>query len=177
MRRAGIDPRLLEAEVKLIAPGPRQQLGVWLGQGERRLEAGQGLYLWGPVGTGKSMAAVAVVRALAEFTESLKWWATSDLMLALENPYQRAELMAQTKGVRVLVLDDFGAQVLSPKYAEWLDQIADGRYRRRRTTVVTSNVAPQLLGAGMERLMDRWRHSMVEVEFAGSSRRAHEEAE
>ncbi len=169
LRRAGIDARLLLADKNLIAEKQRRTLGTWLSDVERRVQKGNGLYLWGPVGTGKSMAAVSVVRVIAATTDSIRWWATSDLMLELENPYRRSDLIRQMSNVRVLVLDDFGTQVLTAKYAEWLDQIGDARYRRRRSTIVTSNVQPGM--TGMDRLMDRWRETMLEIEFPGRSRR------
>ena len=173
LRRAGIDRLLLTADKAQINQPVRRQLGAWLTKAEHRLTKGQGLYMWGPVGTGKSMAAVAVVRELARLTDSIRWYATSDLMLELENPYQRNDLIRRVSNVRLLVLDDFGTQVLTAKYSEWLDQIADARYRRQRSTIATSNVQPSLLG--LPRLIDRWRASMVEVEFTGKSRREHGE--
>ena len=169
LRTAGIDARLLTADRTLIDEAVRKELGRWLSNGESRIEQGHGLYLWGPVGTGKSMAAVAVVRALAQFTDSIRWWSTSDLMLELENPYRRNDTIRRMSNVRLLVLDDFGTQVLTAKYSEWLDQIGDARYRRRRSTIVTSNVQPAL--TGLDRLMDRWKQTMLDIEFKGPSRR------
>jgi DNA replication protein DnaC len=173
LRRAGIDRLLLSADVRKIDDAPRKQLGAWLSRKEKRVEHGQGLYMWGPVGTGKSMAAVSVVRELAKVTDSIKWWSTSDLMMELENPYHRQEMLRRLFNVRVLVLDDFGTQVLTAKYSEWLDQIGDARYRRRRSTIVTSNVQPGM--TGLDRVMDRWRATMVEIEFRGRSRREFED--
>lgn len=173
LSRAGIDERLLEADAAQIARKQRQMLRDWLSRKEWHLERGHGLYLWGSVGTGKTMAAVAVVKALAVDTESVRWWGTSELMTALENPYERRDLLRKVSTVRVLALDDFGSQVLKAQYADWLDQIADARHRRRRSTIVTSNVQPGLIG--MDRLADRWRSVMAEVEFTGRSRREHEE--
>lgn len=173
MRRSGVEPRLLEARVEEIPAKQRAMLGRWLAGGNDQLDKGHGLYMWGPVGTGKSMAACLVLRRLCEFTDSVRWWAVPDLMVALENPYQRSDVMKQAMGVRALVLDDLGAQVLTERYAAWLDQIGDARYRRRRTTVVTTNVAPQFLG--LDRVADRWRQTMWEIEFTGRSRREHED--
>lgn len=173
LSRAGIDQRLLEADVAEIPTKQKKMLRDWLSRKDWHLERGHGLYLWGSVGTGKTMAAVAVMRELAKDTDSIKWWGTSELMTALENPYERRDLLRKVSTLRVLALDDFGSQVLKAQYADWLDQIADARHRRRRTTIVTSNVQPGLIG--MDRLQDRWRSVMSEIEFTGRSKRQHEE--
>lgn len=173
LRRAGIERRLLTASAGEVPATQRSVLAGWLTTAEERLERGNGLYMWGPVGTGKSMAAVAVCRELAKITGSVRWWQTSDLLMSLGNPYHRQDMMRELFGVRVLVLDDFGTQTLSAKHEEYMDQIADARYRRRRTTIVTTNVQPGLIG--LDRVMDRWKSTMIQVEFSGRSRREYKD--
>lgn len=176
LRRAGLDTRLLEATVADIPNTPKAELGNWMQRAETHLQDGRGLYLWGDVGAGKSMAATCVVRQLAEHTDSIYWRQTSQLLIGMENPYARDDLLRKAMTVRLLILDDFGTQLDSAKYQEWLDLIVDARYRRKKTTIATSNVQPAMLPPQLERVADRWKQVMTVVHFKGRSKRKAEES-
>lgn len=67
-------------------------------------------------------------------------------------------VMSDVLNIRLLILDDLGAE----KRTEWasgkLDQIIDTRYREGRKTVVTTNVLPEKLGARISsRLKEGYR--------------------
>lgn len=174
MKSAGVDARYLDAELSRVRSPAGEVIRTYIDGLEPNLAQGKGLYCWGGVGVGKSCAAALVVRkAVEEQERSVRWWSMADLLVALENPYDRKEVLRAAQFSGLLVLDDFGVQVMSQQYLQWFDQIVDARYRRKKATIVTSNVDPAELLKRPEfaRAVDRWRSNMVSVPFGGSSLR------
>lgn len=126
----------------------RDYVQQWPTLGKR----GQGLYLWGPVGSGKTHAAAAVVNELirTHLVEPLFISvpeAAARLRQALREESDRdgVELLDHMKDVELLVLDALGLETPSAWIGEQLYRVIDARWRERRPLIVTSTLSlPEL---------------------------------
>lgn len=137
---------------------------------------GHGLFIFGPVGTGKSTSAALVCKAAARLDRTVRWSYVPDLVDELAaNARQRDAEIGRQAGVDLLVWDDLGVRDFADWEISYLDQIVESRYRRRLPMVVTTNWTPQDLAADerMARMVDRWRERVASQSavLAGQSMR------
>jgi DNA replication protein DnaC len=118
------------------------------------------LYLTGDIGTGKTHLAAGAAVRLVERGYIVRVYRAADMAkrirsASLEGAAVLEALMHKYKNVRVLVIDDFGAEHITDFLAaEWFD-LLDYRYRQHAATIITSNVHPDNLG--MPRLASRFQ--------------------
>jgi DNA replication protein DnaC len=118
------------------------------------------LYLAGDIGTGKTHLAAGAAIRLVERGYIVRVYRASDMAKRIraasaEGAGALETLMHRYKKVRVLVIDDFGAEHMTDFLAaEWFD-LLDYRYRQHAATIITSNVHPNDLG--MPRLASRFQ--------------------
>lgn len=105
------------------------------------------LALCGPYGCGKSHLAYAIIGAAYRAGRPVYACSVPDLLETLRQGMDseaRGDSMGQrldtVRTARLLLLDDLGAENLTPWAAEKLYQIVDYRYRLRLPLVVTTNV-------------------------------------
>lgn len=110
---------------------------------------GQGLYFWGPVGSGKTHAAAVVVRELIDrhLVETLFLnlpEAVGRFRQAIGDPGNTdgAMLLDHMKRVELLVLDDLGVEKPSAWVTDLLYRVVDERWREHRPILVTSLLPP-----------------------------------
>ena len=105
---------------------------------------GRNLVLFGPVGVGKTGAAVAACRFACSHRLSVKFASTVDL-LAWLRPGGPDGVLDDMVDVDRLIVDDLGAE----KRSEWTDEqmyrLLNSRWLEERPTVVTSNLTPEAL--------------------------------
>jgi len=106
--------------------------------------SGQGIYLWGPNGTGKTHLAVAIARhyGAALFVNTLR------LFDALKTSYSTNEpcdIYEGARWARLVILDDLGSERPTDWVQERLYSLLSDRYDEMLSTVFTSNLSPQEL--------------------------------
>jgi DNA replication protein DnaC len=120
------------------------------------------LVLQGERGVGKTHLAYAIGNAALARGLSVFCHTVPELLDTLRSSYAREgeyeALMADLKGVRILVLDDLGAQKETDWSAEKLFEIVNARYRQMLPLVVTTNYAIDQAGCPIdERILSRLR--------------------
>jgi DNA replication protein DnaC len=123
---------------------------------------GDSLMLIGPVGTGKSHLAAAVINTLIPQGVACIFQPVPELFQRLNATYSResreteAQLLHALQEADLLVLDDVGAEKPSPANETRLYQIVDARYRGKKPMLITSNLDVNQLRAQVgERTIDR----------------------
>ena len=102
---------------------------------------GQGFYIHGPNGTGKTTLAAAAGVILAHMGKSVCFLATYDLMDAMRSRKDEDRaLFDRACSCDVLILDDLGKEASNTAYAcERLFAIIDKRDKAEKPTIVTTN--------------------------------------
>lgn len=141
-----------------------------------------GLFIYGPVGIGKTWQAVGLINTLAERDFPVNGFEVVRAVDFIEGqvsaPFdEKRRLFAEAVDARVLVLDDLCAGGEHRKSAASdLFRLLDARFADERPTIITSNVSGQQLAAEIgERLVDRLRESTIGVRMQGQSRRVRPE--
>lgn len=149
LTKAGVPARFREAERASIDPAVWNQCAGLL-SGESL-----GLFLHGPVGSGKTHLAVAVLR---ESARPGCFLSSAELMLRLRESFRDGARMTEGEVISVyseaglLVLDDLGAEKPSEFAIQSLYLIVDRRYSGLLPVIITSNFT---VGEIAERVGDR----------------------
>jgi DNA replication protein DnaC len=112
-----------------------------------RLDGGEGLWLMGDVGTGKTTLAMLVSKAAVEAGRTVAIYSLPRLLSRIRRTYD-AEAGEQSYGefferltqVDLLHIDDLGAEKRSDWVLEQLYSIVNERYESQRSVVVTTNL-------------------------------------
>lgn len=143
------------------------------------------LILWGKPGNGKSHLAAAAVKQILTNSVANKMYRTVEFIKtrALVEKIRRAQLdddpdprpgfyaPRDYSNIANLILDDVGVEKPSEFVLEQLYGVLDNRLERRRPTLITSNLHPNLLAARLgERLASRILSGKA-LELTGPDRR------
>lgn len=131
------------------------------------------LVLMGPVGVGKSHAAMAAARALWMRGWSVERWAVVRLLdrLNWSNP-DNGLVMAMVESADLLVLDDLGAEPMHEWELRRVGSFVNERWDLQRPSIVTTNSAlPDLKAALGERSYSRLFDDALVLELGGPDRR------
>ena len=143
----------------------------WIDTADERVKSGEGLLLYGPVGTGKDhLCFAAVGSAIEKHAISVEWWNGQELFGRIRDMMSedRAESTLMNDAARrdVLVLSDAlpPVGVLTAHQTTMLYRVVEARYSRGKPTCVLVNVrddaeADERMGAATwDRLCDRaWK--------------------
>ncbi len=111
-----------------------------------QLDAGQGMWFTGGVGTGKTTVAMLISRAALDADRSVAIYSLPRLLAQLRATYQDDaqyslnELIERLSAVDLLHVDDVGAEQTSPWVLEQLYSIVNTRYEDGRAMLVTTNL-------------------------------------
>ena len=129
LRKAGVPERYLLAE-----DGRADAMAAAIA------EEGQGFYIDGTQGTGKTRLAMAITRVLVAQGEPVKVRIAPNLMEAMRSrSVENRESTEELARCRVLVLDDLGKEAPTAYACERLFDIVNERYNAMLPIVVTSN--------------------------------------
>lgn len=149
------------------------------------LAQGQNALLIGNAGTGKSHIAKALALSALKSGYAVVYRDAQDLVIEtgeLSGAERRKTLKTYTEA-DLFVIDDLFLKKLPPNSVEELQEIIFARYRRQKSTVITSNRViddwSKLLGdaAATSAILDRLMHRCKMLDFEGPSWRLKESAE
>ena len=179
LRRSGLDPqKTLEAfDFRFNGSINRQQ--IYDLATCTFVERGEGVWILGPSGVGKSHIAQALGHEAVRRGYDVLFVRTGTMLANLyggraDGTYER-RLLTYTRP-DVLILDDFGLKPMRPPAAEDLYDVIDGRYQRA-PTILTSNRAfaewmelfdQPVLGSAA---IDRLAHGATQIVITGDSYR------
>jgi DNA replication protein DnaC len=150
---------------------------------ELKKETIEGMYIWGPNGTGKTIYAAFILVANIKRQFDLErniFISSVELLSKFRNSYSKntseseMEILDKYSKVNLLVLDDFGVE----KSTEWAYQmlylLINRRYENMLTTIFTSNLNLQELGEklGDNRIPSRIQSMCKIVNMTGKDFRA-----
>lgn len=140
------------------------------------VEKNHGLYLFGDVGTGKTMLCSIIAIERAYKGKSSLFYTVTDLLEDLrdfDNPLKRAEKLHKVKSCPCLIVDDLGAEYVTDWVIATLFSILDARYKSNLQTVINSNFSLDGLksrykGYNGERLVRRINELCAIVKIGGA---------
>jgi len=138
----------------------RQALVQALRDAQTYAEAPKGwLYLCGPCGAGKSHLASAIANQLASGGHSVTYASVPELLRFVRSGIGDGQADARLEAlmqIDLLILDDLGAEYLTPWAQEQLFILINARYLTERATILTSNDRLEALPARLaSRIQDQ----------------------
>jgi DNA replication protein DnaC len=112
-----------------------------------RIDAGQGIWFYGDVGTGKTSLAMLVSKSAQDAGRSVAIYSVPRLIAEIRDTYDSdsqdsyMRLFRRLCAVDLLHLDDLGAERTTDWVLEQLYAIVNERWQDRRSIVVTTNLA------------------------------------
>jgi len=145
---------------------------------KQMFEKGQGLLLYGPVGTGKSFAAACIGNALMGELNTVVMTSLVKLLQqisAFDNKYSEEDLIDDLMRPSLLILDDLGAERNTDFALEKVYNIIDSRYRSNKPLILTTNLSINQMKESVDtrysRIYDRIFEMCYPIKFDGVSRR------
>ena len=138
---------------------------------------GQGLLLWGNVGTGKTFLAGCIANALMEKNIPVLMTSFPKLLNALGGIYsgEKNEYLKSLNRYQLLIIDDLGVERDTPYVLETVYLVIDERYKSGKPFIITTNLSLEELQnpADLEhgRIYDRIMERCVPIVFSGKNYR------
>jgi DNA replication protein DnaC len=111
---------------------------------EDHLDAGRGLWLMGPQGTGKTTLAMLVSKAALAANRTVAIYPLPKLLSTIRESFgegrSHMELLDRLTEVDLLHIDDVGAEKTTSWVLEELYSIVNARYEEERSMVITTNI-------------------------------------
>lgn len=144
-------------------------------QFQQHRKDGQGILLYGPVGTGKTFLAACVANAVIEQGYTARMALFEQIGKDLWDATEKSQYMRELMRYDLLILDDLGAERKSEYMQQIVYDVIDGRYRAGLPVIITSNLTQEELAKpgeiGYSRIYDRILERCLPVKVEGHSRR------
>lgn len=140
-------------------------------------ERGQGLLLWGGVGTGKTFAAACIAHALTDKSVPVLMTNFSKILNSLSGMFSedRNKYLASFNHFSLLIIDDLGIERNSEYALEQVYNVVDSRYLSRLPFIITTNLTLEELqnpkDTAHARIYDRILERCTPVCFNGRNYR------
>jgi DNA replication protein DnaC len=127
---------------------------------------GESLMFWGEPGNGKSHLATAVANELTAKNKRVVFISMPDLLEKIKATFNKntteteAKIMKGLQMCDLLIIDDIGAEKVSDWVQEVIFRIVDGRYKKVKPIMATSNLEPKELA---ERIGKRAYDRLIEI--------------
>lgn len=135
----------------------------------------RGVYLWGPVGTGKTYALYAMRERIHQMSITVRLHSAPEMFDMIRDDYQHKDSFNLDRILAnrgILMIDDLGAEKPSEWVTETMFKIINKRYEEVLPTIITSNLD---LGELVPRFGDRIASRIAEmcdvVKLDGNDRR------
>lgn len=141
---------------------------------DEMLEKNQGLLMYGPVGTGKSFSAACIANYLLNAGISVIMTSFVKLLDAMQGSREDDQaLIDRMNKVKLLIIDDLGAERGSDYTLEKVYNIIDSRYRAKLPIILTTNLDLEQMKADddirYERIYDRIFELCYPMLYTGKS--------
>lgn len=146
-------------------------------------ERNQGLLFWGTVGTGKSYTAACIANYFLEANTSVVMTSFVRILQEMQGFDREREEVFTNKlnSVKLLIIDDLGAERSTDYALEKVYGIIDNRYRAKKPLILTTNLTLQQMQEATDiryaRIYDRIFEMCYPMEFSGVSWRKREAAQ
>lgn len=146
-------------------------------------ERNQGLLFWGTVGTGKSYTAACIANYLLEANTSVVMTSFVRILQEMQGFDREREETFTNKlnSVKLLIIDDLGAERSTDYALEKVYGIIDNRYRSKKPLILTTNLTLRQMQEATDiryaRIYDRIFEMCYPMEFSGVSWRKREAAQ
>jgi DNA replication protein DnaC len=144
---------------------------------DEQLDKGHGLWLMGPVGTGKTTLAMLVSQAALKAGRSVAIYSLPRLLNEIRDTHRaersHVDLLDRLTAVDLLHIDDVGAERTTDWVLEELYSIVNARYEDERSMVITTNILDReaLCEQITERTVSRLTEMCDELPLLGYDRR------
>jgi DNA replication protein DnaC len=123
----------------------------WVRRLNEHLDAGEGLWFEGDVGTGKTTLAMLISRAALDAGRSVAIYSLPRLLAEIRDTFDDdhegsyVDFLDRLTAVDLLHVDDVGAEKTSPWVLEQLYAIVNGRYEAEKSILITTNLDDEAL--------------------------------
>lgn len=163
LEKMRIPRRFWSATLAEVDESVRDRVETFCREIDERLNAGDGMLLWGEYGRGKTCASVVVAKEARRVGAPTLFIMAEDLRQASMNPMamfdQETSMFDRVRSVEMLVVDDLGKEY-EAKGSDWNQRMFENLLRHRGSnclsTVITTNSSPT-------ELLERYKRSMFEV--------------
>lgn len=180
-RSSGMEDRYLHSSFETIEEDEENKVQIksckrYVSDFENMVKETQGLLLFGPCGTGKTLLACCICDALMRKGKEVLIIKTSEFVGMSYNFDEKiANLLERVKRVDLLVLDDYGTESDSDYSLQTVDNLVSTRYGTNKPFIVTTNFTPTKMleetNIRRVRLSERIMENNFPVAFTGKSRR------